>query len=560
VNYYVEKEYEPYAKAIFGNTPEMMEFYSKKLGVEFPWNKYSQVVVRDYVSGAMENTSAALFGEFVQRNDRELLDKNYEYVIAHELFHEWFGDYVTCESWSNIPLNESFATYGEYLWKEHKYGLEAADHHSERSREGYLNESMNKQVPLIRYYYDDREDVFDAHSYNKGGQILHMLRKYVGDDAFFASLKLYLESNKFSSVEVHNLRLAFEQVTGEDLNWFFNQWFLSSGHPNLVINTTYDAVSKKEKVQVKQIQNLSKTPLYKIPMAVDIYANGKKKRHKITINKEDETFEFDAVSAPDLVNVDAEKMLLCTKAEQKSVREWAFQYNNAPLYLDRKEAITGLLKTPQDSLAASVIFSALTDKMWGIRSYALGELKKLPKGHEQEIKKWLSAMATKDSIASVRAAAINYLSANYTDKDLLPTYTAALKDRSYTVLSSALAAITNTDSTQGLLIAKQYESENNKDVLNSIAEIYAQYGTIQNNEFYANSMDKMRGYPKSSFIRYYGMYLKKINNEQTTGKGVEILKNVIEKDSSNKWAVSSAKKVVQELEVKAPASKKEEQK
>ena len=558
VNYYVEKEYAPYAKAIFGNTPEMMELYSKKLGVEFPWNKYSQVVVRDYVSGAMENTSAALFGEFVQRNDRELLDKNYEYVVAHELFHEWFGDYVTCESWSNIPLNESFATYGEYLWKEYKYGLEAADYHSEKSREGYLSESMSKQVPLIRYYYDDKEDVFDAHSYNKGGQILHMLRKYVGDDAFFASLKLYLESNKFSSVEVHNLRLAFEQVTGEDLNWFFNQWFLSAGHPNLVISTAYDAARKKEKVQIKQIQNLSKIPVFKIPMAIDIYVNGKRQRHKITINNQDETVEFDAASAPDLVNVDAEKMLLCTKVEQKSVKEWAFQYNKAPLYLDRKEAINGLLKTPGDSLALSVIFSSLNDKMWGIRAYVLGELKKLPKGHEQEIKKQLSSMATRDSIANVRAAAINYLSANYTGKDLVSIYQEALNDRSYNVLSSALAAITNADSTKGLLIAKHYENEKNKDVLTGIAEIYSRYGNAQNNEFYVNSMDKITGYPKSNFIRYYGLYLKKITNETIINKGIETLKKVIEKDSANKWAVSSAKKVVQELEAKAP--KKEEQK
>jgi len=558
VNYYVEKDYEPYAKAIFGNTPEMMEFYSKKLGVDFPWNKYSQVVVRDYVSGAMENTTAALFGEFVQRNDRELLDKNYEYVVAHELFHEWFGDYVTCESWSNIPLNESFATYGEYLWKEYKYGREAADYHSEKSREGYFNEAMNKQVPLIRFYYNDKEDVFDAHSYNKGGQILHMLRKYVGDDAFFASLKFYLESNKLSSVEVHNLRLAFEQVTGEDLNWFFNQWFLSPGHPVLAITTVYDAANKKEKVQIKQLQNTDKIPVFKIPMAIDIYANGKKERHNITINDKDETYEFAVSSAPDLVNVDAEKMVLCAKTEQKTVKEWVFQYYNAPLYLDRKEAVNGLLKTPQDSLAFKTLFAALNDKNYSIRAYVLAELKKLPKGHEQEIKKQLNTMAAKDSIAGVRVAAINYLSANYTDKELLTTYKDALNDKSYAVMSAALTAITNADSAQGLLLAKQHENEKNKDVLTGIAEVYSHYGKAQNNEFYINSIDKITGYPKANFIRYYGLYLKKITDDNIVNKGIDTLKKVIENDGANKWAVSSAKKAIQELEAKTP--KKEEQK
>ena len=172
-----------------------------------------------------------------------MIDHNYEDVISHELFHHWFGDYVTCESWSNLPLNESFATYGEYLWEEYKYGKEAADLHSQESREGYLAEAQRKEVNLIRFQYNDKEDMFDGHSYNKGGQVLHMLRKYVGDDAFFASLKLYLETNKFSAVEIHDLRLAFEKVTGEDLNWFFNEWFLSSGHPDLDIKTTYDAAS-----------------------------------------------------------------------------------------------------------------------------------------------------------------------------------------------------------------------------------------------------------------------------------------------------------------------------
>ena len=237
VNYYVEPEDEKYAMLNFGNTPEMLEFYSNLLGVDYPWEKYSQVVVRDFVSGAMENTSATLHGEFVLRNDREYLDRNHEDIIAHEIFHHWFGNLVTCESWANIPLNESFATYGEYLWEEYKYGSDAADHHLQKDLQQCLR--SRKQVDVIRFDYDDKEDMFDSHSYAKGGRILHMLRKHVGDEAFFESLKHYLSANKFAAVEIHDLRLAFEKVTGEDLNWFFNQWFLSPGHPKLVINYNY---------------------------------------------------------------------------------------------------------------------------------------------------------------------------------------------------------------------------------------------------------------------------------------------------------------------------------
>ena len=234
VNYYLDPEFAGVGKKIFGNTPEMIDFFSERLGFDFPWEKYSEIVVHDYVSGAMENTGAVIFGDFMQRNDRELIDKTNEDVVSHELFHHWFGDLVTCESWSNLPLNESFATYGEYLWNEHKYGGEEADLGIQTDMNAYLNSSAKGKSPrLIRFNYEDKEDMFDNISYQKGGRILHMLRKLVGDEAFFQSLKLYVQTNKFTAVEAQNLRLAFEQVTGEDLNWIFNYWCFRKLHPIL---------------------------------------------------------------------------------------------------------------------------------------------------------------------------------------------------------------------------------------------------------------------------------------------------------------------------------------
>ncbi len=184
VSYYVEKEYAPVARKIFGNTPEMMAFFSKVLGVEYPWNKYAQIVGRDYVSGAMENTTATLHQESAQQDARELVDDNvWEGTIAHELFHQWFGDYVTSESWSNLTLNESFANYSQVLWKEYKYGKDAGDEENFSDMNGYI-QSQSENKNLVRYYYNDKEAMFDAVSYNKGGRILHMLRNYVGDSAF----------------------------------------------------------------------------------------------------------------------------------------------------------------------------------------------------------------------------------------------------------------------------------------------------------------------------------------------------------------------------------------
>ena len=200
LHYYVEKGFKKSASKIFNHTPEMMSFFSQKLQYPYPWDKYAQIVVRDFVSGAMENTSAVIFGEFVQKTDRELIDNDNDYIVAHELMHHWFGNLVTTEEWSNLTLNEGFANYAEYLWFEHKYGKERADYHRLTEMNGYFSQVYSQGAhPLVHYYYGNKEDMFDAHSYNKGGLVLHMLRQYTGDEAFFTALNKYLKDNAFSA-------------------------------------------------------------------------------------------------------------------------------------------------------------------------------------------------------------------------------------------------------------------------------------------------------------------------------------------------------------------------
>ncbi len=215
INYYVEKKYAPYAKKNMGETPKMIDFFSNIFGVKYPWQKYSQIVVRDFVSGAMENTTATIHSEFLNKTNEEIYDAHpyafYQEVIAHELAHHWFGDYVTCESWSNIPLNESFASYAEYLWVENRYGKIAAQNHLQSQLSAYMNEAAQKQVPLIRYDYGSSDDLFDAHSYEKGSCILHMLRTYLGDQIFFKSLKKYLTQYALKNTELAQIRMVFEE-------------------------------------------------------------------------------------------------------------------------------------------------------------------------------------------------------------------------------------------------------------------------------------------------------------------------------------------------------------
>jgi aminopeptidase N len=532
VNYYVEKEYEPYAKAIFGHTPEMMETFSNLLGVPYVWNKYSQIIVRDYVSGSMENTTATLHGEYLNQTSREMLDQDFEYVIAHELFHQWFGDLVTCKSWSNIPLHESFADYGEYIWEEHEYGRDAADAHRHEAVDKYMREFRRKQVNIVRYDYADREEVFDSHTYEKGGAVLHMLRKYVGDEAFFAALKLYLETNKFNTAEMANLRLAFEKVTGEDLNWFFDEWFFASGQPDLEITHSYIPSSQKYRISIAQKQDLTKTPLFKLPIDIDIYSGGKKTRKRIVLEKQHQDFDFDVTSLPDLVDVDAEKMLICVKKETgQSPAELAFQYHNAPLYEDRREALFGLVKSADTAAFRECILSALNDNFWEIRRLAMSGLTEMMKGNESKIKGELIRLAEQDPKSLVRAEAIVILSDNFKNRDLMPLYVNALKDSSYTVISDGLYAIDNLDSTEAMKIAAGMESEKNKQVQLAVMHIYSRNGGDANNDFFMRAGDNFKGKLKIAYISVYTDFLKRCSNK-SFDKALPILTGFIQ-DKNN---------------------------
>ena len=313
VDYYVDPGYGPSAKAIFANTPEMIEFFSTKLGYEFIWPKYSQVIVKDFVSGAMENATAVVFGDFIEFHKDDIIeDGTNDYIVAHELFHHWFGDLVTCESWANLTLNEGFANYAEYLWQEYKYDRERADISRMNELSGYFDQAAYDAHPLIHYHYASEDDMFDAHSYNKGGLVLHMLRDVVGDEAFFASLQYYLKQNAFKSAEVDDLRQAFEEVTGRDLHWFFDQWYFDKGHPVLDVKNSFDAEEKKLTIEFNQTQSdLGFREVFILPLDIAvIHQDSSIEIRRVLLDQKTQAFIFDEASAPLTVVVDPRDILL----------------------------------------------------------------------------------------------------------------------------------------------------------------------------------------------------------------------------------------------------------
>ena len=456
VNYYVDKPYGPVAKKIFGLTPEMMGFFSRITGVEYPWNKYGQMTAHDYVSGAMENTTATLHSDAAQQDARQLTDGNsWEDVIAHELFHQWFGDLVTSESWSNLTLNESFANYSEYLWREYKYGKDHADAHNYEDMQGYLA-SRSESKDLVRYHYRDKEDMFDAVSYNKGGRILHMLRNFVGDSAFFKALNLYLTTNKFKSAEAHQLRLAFEEVTGKDLNWFWNQWYFGAGHPELNITYNYDAAAKQVSVIVEQTQQGDK--VFVLPVKIDVWNGNTPTRYSVWVDNKIDTFSFPATAKPSLVNFDAEKVLLAGKKENKTLDEYAFQFRNAQNYLDRREAVDAAIGRQEDLTAANLLVAASKDRYHGLRTYAIQRIDVSKDQAKTQAETTLVDLAQKDPVRTVRAAAIGKLGA-YRQAKYASIFKSAVNDSSYTVAGNALDALSRVDTTAAFNEAKRLSAQ-----------------------------------------------------------------------------------------------------
>jgi aminopeptidase N len=488
VSYYIEKAYEKEARKIYGNTPQMIAFFENKLGVAFPWSKYAQISGRDFVSGAMENTTATLHSDAVQQDARELIDgNNWESTIAHELFHQWFGDLVTAESWSNITVNESFADYSQTLWFEHSQGKDAGAFENYTGLRSYLSSPSDAEKNLVRFFYQNKEDVFDLVSYQKGGRILNMLRHLVGDEAFFASLNKYLNDNKFSNGSAIKLKLAFEAVTGKDLNWFFNQWYFSNGHPYVRIGQKYIADQQKVLVTIQQTQTQNK--LFTLPVGIDVYVNGNRNHYEVWSKNKVDSFYFPAAVAPDNVNVDNDKILLWAKDETKPIEQYAYQMKHARNFMDRFEAANEAATNLKNPAAKAIIEAAIKDSFHVLRSIALNSYN--PSAIDAAMEAQILEIAAKDKVSTVREDAINVLS-KINKPSFTPLYEKWVYDSSYTVAGAALAALEIVDSAKAIAIAKAFSKQTLKKRLNTVVTtILTKYGDEQMFDFVAATYAKL---------------------------------------------------------------------
>jgi aminopeptidase N len=509
VDYYLEPQYAPYARQLFGLTPAAMEFFSRITGVPFPWNKEAEIVVHEYVSGAMENTTATVFGEPFRASIRELADRYDDPGVAHELFHQWFGDYVTCKSWGDLTLNESFADLGEILWVEHQYGSDAAGNRIQAGLDNYLGDSSNFSLPLVNYHFKKAEDMSNAVTYKKGGRILWMLRNYMGPAAFNKGMHLYLTRHAYGNATSAQLCLAMQEACGRDLQWFFDQWYYGSGHP--VLDISYQYANGTQTVIVKQTQPIP----FKLPVAIDLYVHGRKTRHTITLSKATDTLRFHTMQ-PDLVNVDADKVLVAQKTDHHSAEEFAFMYAHTPLYLDRYEALDYFCNHPQSPLAKTIIGLALKDRYFGLR------VKAVQATSDGEAVDSLLQMETNNQVI---AAALQQLGDSKAGT-AMGLYTRALNSRSFIVQAKALTGMNTVDTAKAMVAARKLENDNYGELTSAIFELYAASGSKANWAFVYRRYTTGTLSEKINLLPQFAAMTASVQDPASAQQGVAVLKQM----------------------------------
>lgn len=524
VSYYVEPSYAQHAAAIFGRTPEMIEFFSQKLNYPYPWPKYSQVVLRDYAVGAMENTSAVTFTDLVQVETRALIDKNYDDIIAHELFHHWFGNLVTCESWSHLPLNEAFACFGAHLWEEHKYGSYAGDLSIWQTREGYLQEATPKD--LIRFHYHDVEEMFDAHSYNKSSLLLHMLRHYLGEEAFFKALHHYLKKNAYATVEVHQFRKALEEVTGQDLNWFFNQWFLASGHPHLKVEDTYENGTLT--LRVWQKQDSAITPLYHLPLRVAIWLDETPQCQEIIVQKPYSEFTWTLPKAPQCVRLDPRCLLAGTIEHPQTLAAYQHLYNHAADFFAQREALAHCAQHVHTPIGSQVLQDALQDDFWYFRKMAVEAFASGKAPNLASVQALLPQLLQNDPHPAVRTAVLRTLQALSAKAPPTVLYKKAMADPSYQVASTALYAYATTSNDPGKQdCLAEFEASNNLDIILALARYYTATKQTDKYAWFQAKCQQWQGRLAGvSLLVPFGKYLAAIADPQCQAEGLQWLRQI----------------------------------
>jgi aminopeptidase N len=402
VYYFAAPGREADARRSFGRTPAMIDHFSERIGVRYPHARYSQIAVPDFIFGGMENTSATTLTELALVDERAFLDHDVDGLVSHELAHQWWGDLVTCREWSEGWLNEGFATYFEYVWREHAKGRDEADYELLADTDGYLAEAGRYQRPVVCRQYEEPIHLFDAHLYDKGGRVLHMLRDALGDGVFWRVLRHYAEKHGRGSVETRDLARAIEEVSGRSYDEFLDRWIARPGHPELECAWEWDEDRKVGTLRVAQKQTVTaEAPLFKFDTRVRFEIEGQERDEAVSVSEATHAFEFRLPVRPTQVVFDPGDVILKTAKMEKPRPLWRRQLEAARLGVDRVTAATALGGIVEPASVEALAGALERDRFWAVRVAAARALGRMRRDDAREA----LLAAFDDAHAKVRRAA-----------------------------------------------------------------------------------------------------------------------------------------------------------
>lgn len=359
--YYVPPDKKHQVKRAFKNTIDMLDFFSDILGVEYPWDKYSQICAEQF-GGGMENTSATTLGTRVLHDERAALDYSPDSLIAHELAHQWFGDLVTCRDWSHLWLNEGFASFMDPIWHEHHLGKDTYDYQIYNAMKRGIR--GGKDRPIVDLHYKHPDHMFDSRAYPKGASVLHMLRRRVGDDKFWASVKKYLETYAHQPVETTIFRRTFEQVTGRSLERFFYDWTERPGAPELTVAFEWNEEDKFVDLVIEQTQEAE---AFHIPLEFAFhFESGKPITLRRNMTEKKMRVLYPLRERPHMVLFDPNDAILMTVKEKKGRDLWEHQLVDAPNITSRIRAAKYFGKKSGDKSVAILSEALHRESFWGV--------------------------------------------------------------------------------------------------------------------------------------------------------------------------------------------------
>lgn len=380
------------AKRSFGNTGKMIEFFSGRMGYPYPWAKYDSVALREFAVGAMETTTATGFGESHLHREGDPPDSTpdyerpyaiwtYEDTISHELAHHWFGDLVTCRSLSSIWLNESFASFWHTTWNGHAHGENDLTYQRWRYLNNYL-EYVRKsgEVRPMEYFRwkEPAQNYQQELTYIKGSLVLHMLRHFLGDEAFYGALAWYLKQHEYSNVDSNDLREAIERAAGRDVSWFFQDWIQrGGGHPRFEVSSRWVPERKQVDLTVKQIQ--SDLPFendFRLPVEVEIADESGAATHRVELSGWETKVALPAASRPLRVTFDKGGWLVCEVKYERPIAEVLEELGKGDLAARLRAARQLADDFGRDARASAALSRTLADAgaHWGLRQEAAMDL------------------------------------------------------------------------------------------------------------------------------------------------------------------------------------------